>query len=113
MRVSDTRRIVSRFLLGFGIFSTLLALGVFAVPFIAAVSGSYEGGEQAIGSFFLYLLLAFPAFLFIVASILVREWREARAGYITLACLFGIPLLTFLAALIHAGYDSFRHKSAA
>jgi len=113
MPVSDTRRIVSRFLLGFGIFFTLLALGVFALPFIAAAIGNYEGGEQAFGPFFLYLLLAFPAFLFTVASILVRGWREARAGYITLGCLFGIPLLTFLAAFILIGYDLIRHRPTA
>jgi hypothetical protein len=102
MPAADAKHIISRFLLGFGMFFTLLALAAFAMPFIASATGSYKGGEQAIGSFF-----------FTVASIFVRGWPEARAGYINLACLFGIPLLMFLAAVIHAGYDSVRHKSAA
>jgi hypothetical protein len=112
MPISDTRRIISQILLGFGMFFTTLALGFFALIFVAAASDNYEGGEQAFGPFFLYLLLAVPAFLFNGTAVVVRGWREARAGYITIACLFGIPLLTFIAILVCVAYDSLRHKPA-
>src|SRR5688572_20023303 len=106
--MSSTRIIISKVLLVFSIFFTALALLGFAMPFIAAATGSYEGGEQAIGGVIFYLLLGFPAFLFGVASVLVRGWREARTGYVILLCLIGVPTLTFVAALIHATYDSIR-----
>jgi hypothetical protein len=112
MAISNTRRSVAGVLLAFGIFFTVLALAAFAMPFIATLTLTYEGGAQAWGAFLFYVLLAVPACICTPAAVLVRGWRAARVGYITLACLFGIPLLTFIAALIHAGYDSARHKFA-
>jgi hypothetical protein len=112
MAISNTRRVFAGVLLAFGIVFTLLALGIFAVPFISALTHSYEGGQQAIGAFILYLLLCLPACGFTFTAILLRGWREARAGYITLACLFGIPFLTFIVALIGAAYDSIHHPAA-
>jgi hypothetical protein len=108
IKMSSQRIIVSRLLLAVGILFTALALLVFAMPFVAAVSGSYEGGGQAIGAFFFYLLLGIPAFILGSASVLFRGWREARAGYVVLGCLVGVPLLTLAVALLHAVYDSLR-----
>jgi len=106
--IESSKRILAGMFLVIGIVFTLLALGVFAMSLIAALTHNYEGGE-AVGAFIFYGLLALPAFGFTTAAIWVRGWCEARAGYITLACLFGIPLLTFIAAVIQAVYDSFHH----
>lgn len=107
--ISETRLIISRLILGLGMFFTFLAIGFFVMPFVAAAVGDYEGGDQSLGGYLFYLLLGFPAFAITLASIFVRGWREARAGYVTLACLFGIPALVIAAALISAGYDALRN----
>jgi hypothetical protein len=98
MPESHTRSIVSRYLLGFGIFFTLLAIGAFAMPFIITPASGERGAGQVLNFYLLYLTFAFAAFVFTIASYYVQG-RMARAGWIILACLFGIPLLWFYAAV--------------
>lgn len=41
-----------------------------------------------------------PTLLFCGLSIMIRGWKEARAGYITLGVLWGVPLLLLIAGLL-------------
>lgn len=106
--MTDVRRILSGICLGLGIIFTPLAFFFLSLPFIASITGTYEGGEQAIFAFFLYGLMNLPALLFCGLSIVIRGWREARAGYVTLGVLWGVPLLLLIAALVSAAFDSIR-----
>ncbi len=78
----------------------LLALFFLSLPFIASITGTYEGGEQVIFAFFLYGLMNLPSLLFCGLSIVIRGWREARAGYITLGVLWGVPLILLVAGIL-------------
>src|SRR4028118_1007402 len=95
------KQIVAALLLSIGIGLTLLALVIFAAPFIATPAGTSEAGEAGRGAILFSLVLAVPACITTLAAIYLRGWSQARAGYVTLGLLFGVPLLTFLAAGIH------------
>jgi hypothetical protein len=93
-----------------GIMLALLALVIFAMPFIAALAHTYEGGAQTWSALFFYVLFAVPATKFSGIAVTLRGWREARMGYVTLAILYGIPLLVLIAAVVSIIFDAVRHK---
>jgi hypothetical protein len=88
----------------------LIALIAFGMPFLAVGANTYEGGAHAWGAFLLYFLFAVPATLLGGLAIALRGPRNARAVYVTVACLYGVPLVVFIAALFSMIFDGLRHK---
>jgi hypothetical protein len=98
--MTKVKPIACKLCLGFGIFFVVLALLCLSMPFIAVLTKSYEGGEQAWGAFMLYFLLAMPASISIFIHNRLCDPERKRLGRIILAILFGSPIAAGVLAFL-------------
>lgn len=85
-----------------GAILALPALLGFLLPFLAAIAGDFEGGEQSWGGIMLFFLFGIPASVLLVASVLLHGWKkgEARVAYFVLGGIIAIPIAILVLCVV-------------